>query len=88
MTLSFRFRNQASGSKANSATPIKRRFSVRQHTVEDVLDFIESLELRPLFTDFDLTLDFPTRVLNRSVQGNLETVGISTDSVVWIKFVE
>lgn len=86
VTLSFRFRNQTGDAKANTATRIKRRFSVTQHCAADVLNFIESLELRPIFTEFDLSLDYPTRVLNRSVQGTLQDMGITADSVVWIKF--
>lgn len=73
---------------------IQRRFLSTQYTAEDVLHFIESLELRPLCSPAALscvlTLDFPTRVLSRETEKSktLAELGIETDSVVWVRFEE
>lgn len=88
IVLSFRFRNQSASATPASASRITRRFLAMQHTTDDVLNYVESLELRPLGTEFDLTLDYPTRILNRSVCRSLKEAGVTTDSVVWIKFAD
>ena len=88
--MQFRSRHASTLSAPN--TRIKRRFSSVQHTAQDLLTFVESLELRPLLSPASvscvLTLDFPTRVVSRDTQQEmtLEELGITGDSVVWVKF--
>lgn len=100
MTLQFRFRDTTTTSSGASPAPtsrIKRRFSVTDATAEDLLLFVESLELRPLLRgEYELTLDFPTRVISGHHSDNgsgsadnkrsLQDLEITTDSVVWVTF--
>ena len=71
---------------------IQRRFLSSQHTADDLLRFIESLELRPLLSaaalSCVLTLDFPTRIVSQDTDKSktLAELGIETDSVVWVRF--
>lgn len=49
---------------------IKRKFDKNQHTLSDILDFLDSLELRPIILDKDTIIDcamnFPKLKFNRS----------------------
>jgi hypothetical protein len=92
--LQFRFRETSGSGAASQAQKqkqprITRKFSVSRHTATDLLNYVESLELRPLLSGtYELTLDFPTRVISGDgdVSRTLEGVGIDTDSVVWVTF--
>ena len=92
ITLQFRSRHASTLSGANAR--VKRRFSCTQHTAQDLLHFIESLELRPLLSPASrscvLTLDFPTRVVSHETEqdSTLGELGITGDSAVWVKFVQ
>jgi hypothetical protein len=83
ITLSFRC-------KTVSSLRFNRRFSVSTTTAGELLDFIESLELKPLLeSSFKLQLDFPLRVICRSInetESKLLDLGIDTDSVVHVMF--
>lgn len=95
MTLQFRFRDSASSAVtqesagSGKAARIKRRFSRTGATAEDLLLYVESLELRPLLSsEVELSLDFPTRVISRDrdCSRTLDELGITADSVVWVSF--
>jgi hypothetical protein len=94
VTLQFRFRETSGSGTAGQAQKqkqprITRKFSVSRHTAADLLNYVESLELRPLFSGtYELTLDFPTRSISCDGDGSrpLGEVGIDTDSVVWVTF--
>jgi hypothetical protein len=94
VTLQFRFRDAASSSQAAGAgsakaARIKRRFSRTDATAEDLLLYVESLELRPLLSgEVELCLDYPTRMLSRETDCSktLAELGINADSVVWVSF--
>jgi len=83
ITLSFRYKNATS-------LRFNRRFSASTTKAEELLDYIEGLELKPLLqSPFKLQLDFPLRVICRSFTdptANLLDLGINTDSVVHIIF--
>lgn len=83
ITLSFRCKTAAS-------LRFNRRFSASATTVGELLDYIEGLELQPLLeSSFKLQLDFPLRVICRSItetESNLLDLGIDTDSVVHVMF--
>jgi hypothetical protein len=95
VTLQFRFRDSASSAVtqesagSGKAARIKRRFSRTGATAEDLLLYVESLELRPLLSsEVELSLDFPTRVISgdRECSRTLDELGITADSVVWVSF--
>jgi hypothetical protein len=83
ITLSFRC-------KTVSSLRFNRRFSASTSTAGELLDFIEGLELKPLLeSSFKLQLDFPLRVICRSInetESKLLDLGIDTDSVVHVLF--
>ena len=85
ITLSFRYKDAgASGRRFN------RRFSASTTTVTELLDYVESLELKPLLqSTLKLQLDFPLRVICRFMtlpEATLFDLGIESDSVVHIIF--
>lgn len=89
--VSFRYKETAENT-TNSV--VKRLFHIDVTTMADVFNFIESLELRPLFSDFDLQMNYPKLTFSTDKRETneldfkltLRELGITSDSVVWIHF--
>lgn len=70
---------------------IKRRFLISQQ-ISSIFDFIESLELRPLYSPIELSFGFPAQKFTRqSCEENkrtLEELGLTQDSVIHVHYPE
>mmetsp|Transcript_25736 Transcript_25736/g.57843 ORF Transcript_25736/g.57843 Transcript_25736/m.57843 type:complete len:371 (-) Transcript_25736:78-1190(-) len=88
VTLSFRLKLQGGNTATCNFKRIDRRFSVSRDTGQDLLNYVESLEIRPHGQPFQLSLDFPTRVISTesSNERSLQELDICGDSVVWVTF--
>jgi hypothetical protein len=90
-----------SNTKVANLKTVKRRF-LKTHTVQQLLDYLESLSFRPLFTPLQIAFGHPPRSFslhslegagetagsgqNTNTMQTLEDVGIKEDSVVWVIF--
>ena len=94
VTLRFRIRNGALPISVSKSTTIQHRFLCDQNTLDDVLQFVESLELVPLrleeSTAISCSLSAPKLTFSRSgadkniLSQTLRESLIDVDSVVWV----
>ena len=97
VTLSFRFRNTTDATSMKMLRK-QRRFCVTS-PVAQLLLYVESLQLHPMYSSsssesppaIELSLDFPTRIVSwteSSTECSLQEMGFTTDSAVWVKFLD
>lgn len=88
MTLAFRIKFGPDMLERNchlkQGVRLSRRFRLSDR-VSDVLDFVESCEMRPPFSCVQVCVSYPKRELSR-VDGSstLEVVGIASQRLIWV----